>query len=235
MLDLRLLSIAAALFSCLASCGGEAAIATADELAASLVGVESLQGTWTVNVPPDGGGIPESGIVPEEMQDMLPQLGLCDAAGPDAQSAAEELTWKAFRQLDLTVEDPIEPPGDRSGHMVFVQESLTSGEPDAIKATFDALRSGFEACLGDIPPGEEGPGTAEAFPVPGVGDDRFGVLTVIGESGGYGEWRIHTAVVRRGSALMSMNVVDIRMGEAVDPYFTSEQVEDMIVTAANAL
>ena len=62
--------------------------------------------------------------------------------------------------------------GDRVGHMIFVQEFLTSGVPAEIEATFTALRDGMRACQGEIPAGDEGPGMTEPMAIPDVGDDR---------------------------------------------------------------
>jgi hypothetical protein len=141
----------------------------------------------------------------------------------------------AFRQLDLTVDDAIETPDDRAGHMVFAQEFLTSGEASDMAATYELLRGGFEACLGDIAEGEEGPGTAEVMTIPDVGDERYGVLITVEESGGWAEWRLHNALVLQGPVLMALDVVDIRAGESVDPYFTIDDVGAMIETAVDKL
>lgn len=56
--------------------------------------------------------------------------------------------------------------------MIFVQEFLRSGDPAEIEATFTALRDGMQACQGDIPAGEEGPGSTESMAIPAVGEDR---------------------------------------------------------------
>ena len=42
--------------------------------------------------------------------------------------------------------------------MIFVQEFLLSGDPAEVESTFTALRDGLQACQGEIPAGEEGPG-----------------------------------------------------------------------------
>jgi hypothetical protein len=51
-----------------------------------------------------------------------------------ARSARGRTDWMAARQIDLAVDDPIEPPDDRTGHLVFVQQFLTSGNPDELAA-----------------------------------------------------------------------------------------------------
>ena len=166
---------------------------------------------------------------------MLPTVELCDAASPEAKAAVESLTWMAFRQLDLDEADPIDPPNDRTGHMVFVQQFLTSGDADELATTFDLLQSGFEACVGPIPAGEEGPGQAELMPVPAVGDARFGVLTTFEEAGGSAEWRLHNAFVLDNDVLMSFLVVDIRAGDGVEPYYTTDDIDAMITIAADSM
>ena len=58
---------------------------------------------------------------------MLPTIDLCDEATDASHAAAEGVEWMAFRQIDLEVDDPIEPPDDRVGNLVMVQEFLLSG------------------------------------------------------------------------------------------------------------
>ena len=234
--SLRLLGvIALAVAPAAASCGSDdAAPPTAERLAGRLVDIDTFAGVWTVNRGPDDGADMSSGVIPEDQRDMLPGIELCDAAGADAKAAVESLTWLAYRQIDLTVDDPIEPPADRSGNMVFVQQFLTAGEHDELAATFDLLRAGSDACLGPIEASEEGPGEAATMPVPEVGDARFGVLTTIAEAGGWAEWRLYDAFVLDGDVLMSFVVVDIRAGEGVEPYFSIDDIDQMIAIAAQA-
>lgn len=229
-----MLGLAAA--AVLAGCGDDQdAPPTAEQLATQLVTVDSFDGDWTINAGPDDGTDMTSGVIPEDQRDMLPTLELCDAASSEAQDAAESLTWMALRQLDLVEEDPIEPPDDRSGHMVFVQQFLTSGDADELESTFELLRSGSEACFGPIAPSDEGPGQAEAMPIPEVGDARFGVLTTIEEAGGWAEWRLHNAFVLDDDVLMSFLVVDIRAGDDVEPYYSTDDIDEMISIAADTM
>lgn len=233
---LTLCALTAAAMLSVAGCGdgtSGAAPPTAEQLASSLVTADDYDGEWTVDSGPDDSATPPSGVVPPELQDMLPRLELCEAAGARSRAAADGLRWKAFRQLDLTEEDPIAPPGDRKGHMVFVQQFLTSGEPAEIERTFDLLRDGMKACLGDIPAGEEGPGTAKAMAVPRVGDDRYGVLTIIQEAGGLAQWRLHNTVVRQGAVMMLIDVVDIRAGVA--PLYSIDEVGTFVTRAVGKL
>jgi hypothetical protein len=236
-LSLRVLGVVAfAAASVLAACGEDQdAPPTAEQLAAQLVTVDSFEGDWTINAGPDDGTDMTSGVVPEDQRDMLPAAELCDAASPEEQAAVESLTWMAFRQLDLDEDDPIDPPNDRTGHMVFAQQFLTSGDGDELATTFELLRSGSEACFGSIAAGEEGPGQAEEMPVPEVGDARFGVLTIIEEAGGSAEWRLHNAFVLDNDVLMSFLVVDIRAGDGVEPYYSTDDIDEMIAIAADTM
>lgn len=220
-----------------ANCGSDeeaTAPPTAEELAATLVNVDDYEGEWTVNLGPEESAEMATGVVPEDLQDLLPGLELCDEASADARAAAEDLRWMAFRQLDLAVDDPIQPP-DRTGHMVFVQEFLTADDADEVTATFDLLSDGMQACLGEVEIEEEGPATAEEMALPDLGDDRYGVLLTVEEAGGNAEWRIHSALVRQGPVLALIQVVDIRAGEGVEPYYSIDDVGTMMQTAVDKL
>jgi hypothetical protein len=210
-------------------------VPTAEQLASVLVTEDDYEGTWTVNVPPDA-QMGVSGVVAEEQQAMLPRIEFCDRASAESRAAAEALRWQAFRQLDQSEEDPLDmASGDRVGHVIFVQEYLTSGDPAAIEATFTALRDGMRACQGAIPAGEEGPGMTEPMAIPDVGDDRYGDLTNLGEAGGDAYWLLHNSLVRQGTVLMDLQVVDIVMGEGVQPEFTSEDIATFLTAAVEKL
>lgn len=211
------------------------AVPTAEQLAAALMTADDYDGTWTVNVPPDA-KLPTSGVVPEDLQRMLPTIELCGRAGEESRSAADALRWQAFRQLDQSEQDPIDmATGDRVGHMIFVQEFLRSGDPAEIETTFNALRDGLRACQGKIPAGQEGPGKTEPMTIPDVGDDRYGELTTLEEAGGGAYWLLHHSLVRQGPVLMQMQVVDIVMGEGVQPAFTTEGIDTFLTTAVEKL
>lgn len=207
---------------------------TAERLAATLVSVDDYEGEWTVNVGPEGSVDMSTGLVPDEAQGLLPGFELCDEASAEARAAAEAVRWKAFRQLDLALDDPIDPP-DRTGHMVFLQEFLTSDEADEVNATFEMISDGMQACLGDVPVDEEGPASAGEMTLPDLGDDRYGVLLTVEEAGGNAEWRIHSALVRQGPVLALIQVVDIRAGEGVEPYYSIDDVGAMMQTAVDKL
>lgn len=229
----------------LAACGGtgtdsaspsaawaEGTVPTAEQLAAVLVTADDLEGQWEVPVPEDAGAAVD-GVVSEEQQEMLPSLELCDEASEESVAAAEGLRWQAFRQLQMTPEDPLDMAGgDRSGHMIFLQEFLLADEPDQVEATFDALRDGLAACLGPIEAGEEGPGMSEELAVPEVGDDRYGVLVSVEEAGGAGTWYLNNALVRSGPVLMLTDVVEITLGEGLDNELDREEIDALITAAA---
>jgi hypothetical protein len=211
------------------------AVPTAEQVASVLVTGDDFDGAWTVNVPPDAQDA-VSGVIAEDQQDMLPRIEFCDRASAQSRAAAESLRWQAFRQLDQTEADPIDmAANDRSGHMIFVQEFLRSGDPAEIEATFTALREGMQACQGDMPAGEEGPGTTEPMTIPAVGEDRYGELTTIGEAGGGGYWLLHNTLVRQGPVLMDLQVVDIVMGDGVQPEYTTEDIAALLTTAVEKL
>lgn len=213
----------------------QAAVPTAEQLAAHLVTAGTYDGTWTVNVPQDAQSAID-GVVPESQQEMLPSLQLCAKASEESRAAADALRWQAFRQLDQFETNPIDmATGDRVGHMIFIQEFLLAGDPAEVETTFDALRDGVRACEGKIPAGEEGPGKAEPMTLPDVGEDRFGELTTVEEAGGGAYWLLHTSWVRQGPVLMNLQVVDIVMGEGVQPAFTTEDLDAFLTTAVDNL
>ena len=220
----------------LVSCGdGAQPVPSAQQLASSLVSADDLEGEWSLFAGPQGDDeeLDPSGILTEEQRELVPSFDLCEKASDEAKKAVEELRPVAFRQLNLAVDDEIDPPLDRTGHMIFLQQFLYSGDEEELAETFASIREGFTDCLGDIPAGEEGPGRAEALDVPEVGDERFAVLTTLEEAGGWAEWRIQNVIVRDGPVLMSLVLVDIRAD--ADPYFTEESFGDYVRVAAKKL
>lgn len=208
---------------------------TPEQLAAALVTADDYDGTWAVNVPQDAEGAID-GVVPESKQGMLPRIELCGKAGRESHLAAEGLRWQAFRQIDQSEENPIDmAAGDRVGHMIFVQEYLLAEDPAEVESTFNALRDGMRACQGKIPAGEEGPGEAEPMAIPDVGDDRYGDVTRLAEAGGGAYWLLHNSLVRQGPVLMDLQVVDIVMGQGVEPAFTTEDIGAFLTTAVEKL
>jgi hypothetical protein len=219
----------------LVACADDETIPTAEDLSEALVAPDDIDGEWSLFTEPQGGDerIDPSGILTDEQRELVPSLDMCDKASGDAKSVAEELRPVVFRQLDLAVDDEIDPPVDRSGHMIFLQEFLFSGGEERMAAAFASIREGLIACLGDLPPGEEGPGRAEEMDVPDLGDESFGVLTTIEEAGGWAEWRIQNLIMRDGPVIMSLVLVDIRAD--VDPYFSADDFEEISRVAAEKL
>ena len=220
------------------SCGSDddataTSIPTPEQLGRGLLNPSDLTGSWEVNRGPADAEMPESGVISDEIRPMLPRMEFCDAASAQSRAADEQMKWAAFRQLNLTPDDPIALPDDRSGHMVFVQEFVMGADATTARSTFESLRDGMKACLGDIDTGEEGPGVAVEMNLPTVGDDRYGVLTTMQEAGGDAEWLLHNALVLKGTVLMLVDVVDIRMG--VDPLFTMGDVGNIVSTAVGRL
>jgi hypothetical protein len=210
-------------------------VPTAEQLASVLVTAEDYAGTWTVSVPPDAQDA-ISGVMTEEQQEMLPRIALCDKASAASRAAADAVRWQAFRQLEQSEDDPIDmAAGDRVGHMIFVQEFLGSGDPAEIEATFTALRDGMQACQGEIPAGDEGPGKSEPMVIPDVGDDRYADLTTLAEAGGGAYWMLHNSLVRQGPVLMDLLVTDIVMGDGVQPEYTTEEIGALLTAAVEKL
>lgn len=205
---------------------------SAEQLAERLVEPADLPGTWTVH-----GRFAEAevdGVVTDEAREMLPGVGLCDAASDASKAAAASLAWKAFRQLDLEADDPLDPPVDRSGRMVFAQEFVTSGAVGDLAVAFDAVRDGVLACLGEIPAGEEGSGMVTEMEVPEVGDERVATLTELEEAGGWAQWRLHEVLVRDGSTLVRFTFVEIRSLD-VEPQYTVDEVGEIVATVVDRL
>jgi hypothetical protein len=232
------LAVLAAAALMVSGCGGaedEPAVdetIPATEVASLLVTADELEGEWVVN----DDGVSESGVLTEETAAEIPVLPLCDAESAEAEAAVGALRWQAFRHLDKTVDDPVEPPEDMSGRMVFAQEFLLSDDPGEVEATFDALKSGLDACMGQSTEDEDGStGTSEPWPVPDVGDDRLGVLDTVSEPGGDGTWLIYSALVRDGSILMVGLVGEVFLGEGVTAELGADEIDQVITTMAEKI
>jgi hypothetical protein len=204
------------------------------DLATALVTAAELGDRWSVPNFPDGDLGSVDGAVSDSQHDDLPRPELCEQASEVSRTAVDNIRWTAFRALELEVDNPIQPPADRSGHMVFLQELLTTDPVSGVRTTFELLKQGYEACLGDIPSDEEGPGRAEPMPSPEVGDDRFATLLTFEEAGGWAQWRIHQIMVIQGPVLMSLMIGEIRSMD-VEPLLDFEEVGRLARIAAEAL
>ena len=200
-----------------------------------LISPDDLEGEWSVFDGPQGGDqmVDPSGILTDEQQELVPLFELCEQASDEAKQVAEDLRPLVFRQMNLAVDDEIDPPFDRSGHMIFLQEFLYAGDANDIARDFRIVRDGTVECFGEIAAGEEGPGLAEELRVPDLGDGRIGVLVTVEEAGGWAEWRIQELLMHDGPVLMKFVLVDIRAG--VDPYFTAEEFGDIARVVADKL
>ena len=219
--------LAFATFATLVGCSGSGSRAN---LAESLLTVDDLEGPWSVNKGPADVRLPESGVITDAEREFLPKMDLCDAASQVSKDAIESLRWVEFRQFDLAVDDPVDVPRDREGHMVFAQEFLLSGSSSDLSDALVRLSEGLDACVGDIPAGEEGPGTLTRFDPAPVGDQRLGAVYTIGEAGGAGTWYVYVVFVRSGSVLVSLSVADIVLGN-LQPLIDRSAV-DAITAAA---
>jgi hypothetical protein len=219
---------------------GPEPVPTAEQLAAMLVTPESLGGTWGAAPGPEGETAPLGGVVTEEQRAMLPRIDMCDAAPASARTAAEEVAWQAFTQVSMTPDDPLDMAGgDRVGHMIFAQEFLLGEEPAQVQATFEALRAGMAACMGPMPTEDADghTGVSEEWAAPSVGDATYGVLMTVQEPGGgsRGTWLLRNALVRDGPVLMMIDVVEITVGEGVQPELSEEEIDAIVATAAERI
>lgn len=219
----------------LAGCGSSTP--SSEDLSDALLNAGDLPGQWTENrgdPESSDGTIPASGIIPEDQRAMLPTFELCDAAPADGKAAADSLVWEVFRQFDMTPADPFNPPTDREGHKIFLQEFMLAGAPSDLEQLTADLFPAMEACLGDIPAGEEGPGTATKIEISAVGDESIAVLTQIEEIGGRGQWFIYNSVIRKGSVLLSVMLGDVYIGN-LEPEIGVDDFDAIVKTAVEKL
>lgn len=200
------------------------------ELAGGLLVADDLEGNWKLNSGPEGADLSTTGIIDDTNRDKLPQIQLCDTASQESRDALNAIQWQAFRQIDKTVDNAIKPPKDREGHMIFVQEWLTSGESNELELVFDDISAAVKECLGDIPTGEEGPGTITEAEIEPIGDQRVAALTQFEEAGGVGTWNIYSVFIRAGTVLMGVTAVDIVLGD-LEPELTVADLDEILSTA----
>lgn len=200
------------------------------ELADGLLVADDLEGNWKLNSGPEGADLSTTGIIDDTNRDKLPQIQLCDTASQESRDALNAIQWQAFRQIDKTVDNAIKPPKDREGHMIFVQEWLTSGESNELELVFDDISAAVKECLGDIPAGEEGPGTITEAEIEPIGDQRVAALTQFEEAGGVGTWNIYSVFIRAGTVLMGVTAVDIVLGD-LEPELTVADLNEILSTA----
>jgi hypothetical protein len=180
-----------------------------------LVVASDLGADWSVRHNPDFPEMSETGVVSDEARAMLPQVSMCEAADAEAQAAADDLEWVAFRQLDLATGEPTEAPspGERpTHHLVFAQEFLATGEPDAMAATYDALVAGGDACLGTEETVDGETVRTTELPVSALGGASHGWRDLVSEPGPAGRsatWNLRRVLVREGDVLLMAQVAEI--------------------------
>ncbi len=217
-------------------------VPSAEELAAAVLTPGDLPGDWALDSYIEESSTGTPGVLPEqEQQEYGPWL--CEKAGLGPRLAADSMRWAVFWQLARDVSDPLwgdqDPTKfsneqDYSGHWAVVEELLTSGDPAQVAATFRALRDGRRACLGGftIEAEETGSGSITELDMPDVGEDRYGELsTYEGDSSDihYQDQGVWT-LVRSGSVLMSLSVVDMTGGD-LDPLYTEDELTALAVSA----
>lgn len=223
-------TLVVALGSCTRASRSPKVVLSAQQLADGLLVADDLEGNWKLNSGPDGADLSTTGIIDDNNRDKLPQLELCEAASQESRDALNAIQRQAFRQIDKTVDNAIKPPKDREGHMIFVQEWLTSGEPDELELVFDDISAAVKECLGDIPAGEEGPGTITEAEIEPIGDQRVAALAQFEEAGGVGTWNIYSVFIRAGTVLMGVTAVDIVLGD-LEPELTVADLNEILSTA----
>jgi hypothetical protein len=203
------------------------------ELAAALIAPDDLEGSWMLYEGGDSqdgspGVIPEDeGLIPEdEQQEGGSAVVLCERASAESLAAAEALRFKAGRQLGPSGQEPW--AGDVLGPVIG--EYLTSGEPADVEVTFNALRDGMQACVGDVSGtldnGTEFAWTVAELALPEAGDDRYGNVAVGTTAVDYHDL-FEQAVVRSGPVLMYAQVAGGTRGDVVAPY-TGDQLADLM-------
>jgi hypothetical protein len=214
--------------------------ATPEGLAAALVTPADLGANWSVTQMPDFPELSDTGIVSDEAQRMLPRMEPCDKAGDEEQAVADDLEWDAFRQLDLHTGTPTGSPSPGTPpvhHLVFAQEFLGSGTVDETEATYDALVSGGDACLGTekTPDGETVRTTG--LTVPDLGDASHGWRSVVTEPGPAGRtatWDLRQVLVRDGGVLLMAQVAEITT-PGVDTVVDDAEVGSILGTMVDKL
>lgn len=210
------------------------AVFSTQELADRLLVASDLEGTWKSNTGPAGANLSTTGIIDDANRDKLPQFELCDKVSQESRDALKVVEWQAFRQVDKEVDNPITPPKDREGHMIFVQEWLVSGESNELELIFNDISGAFKECLGDIPTGEEGPGQITEVEIEPIGDQRVAALAQFEEAGGVGTWNIYSVFIRAGTVLMGATAVDIVMGD-LEPELKIADLDKILSTALSKL
>lgn len=244
----RLTGVAAVLLAlALAGCGQDSSddrassdASSPEQLAAALVVDADLGTGWSTTRMPDFPELSETGVVSDEAQDMLPRMQPCEKASEEDQAVADALAWDAFRQLDLATDTPTGSPAPGRPpvhHLVFAQEFLGSGTADETEATYDALVSGGDACLGTETTGDGETVRTTGMAVPDLGDASHGWRSVVTEPGPAGRtatWDLRQVLVRDGGVLLMAQVAEITT-PGVETVLDDAEVESILRTMVDKL
>ena len=188
-------------------------IPTAAELQAALLAPGDMAGDVTIDSTGTQGGVIEP----------------CVAASQASKDAAATLAFQVGTVFRRATAPQVETGA------VYIRQYLLADDPNAVDATFDALRAGAQACYGEPLVPEEDYGTSDPYELPAVGDERYGEHHVMGsDTPGYGMY-LHMAVVRDGPILMLIDVFEFTGQEGQGPAVTEEDVAAIVTTAVAKL
>lgn len=227
----------------LAACGGDDSgasaptssapteVLTAEQLADLLVTPADLDGDWQTDESPFGdwpNG--EPGVVPEDPEAELPTPSFCEEASAEAWAAAD-LQWQAFTQLidypDATTEGV--------GHGLIVSVGLLSGDAAELEARFADLHDGVTACLGGPTDLGYAIWTSEELDLGDVGDEGIASHDVfVGEDGSQTS-TYSVAIVRRGTILMYINLMEFAQGAETEALLSNSDIQYILIAASAKL
>ena len=186
---------------------------TISELQYALLTPADLAGGFTVESTGTQGGVIEP----------------CEAASQVSKDAAAALAFQVGTILRRAIVPQVQTGA------VYLRQCLLADDPDAVHATVEALRAGAQACYGQPLVPQEDYGTGDPYPLPAVGDERYGAYQVQdSETPGYGTY-LHMAVVRDGPILMLVDVFEYTGQEGQSPTVTAEDVAAIVTTAVAKL
>jgi hypothetical protein len=154
--------------------------------------------------------------------------------------STDDLEWDAFRQLDLATGTPTGTPSPGHPpvhHLVFAQEFLASAPVDETRATYDALVSGGDACLGTEKTRDGETVRTTGRTAPDVGDASHGWRSVVTEPGPAGRtatWDLRQVLVRDGGVLLMAQVAEITT-PGVDTVLDDAEVGSIVGTMVDKL
>lgn len=188
------------------SADGES-ITTAGELTAVLLTPQNLGDGWELEPEPAG----------------APGITLCHWAETHQDTGA--LPWQAFTLMNSR-------DADTPGVAVYWQH-LMAGEPAQMQATFDALKTEMESCIGVGWEGEDlSQRHSEGMDVTPVGDARVAQHTYAEDDQGAVDFR--HVVVLDDTVLMMLTVIEFRQSPT-DIVIVQEEFDQIVTMAAQRL